>query len=42
MKLLSIPFKKLFDLVKLIISIIGDLKKKPSVPPSNIDDNVSN
>ncbi len=28
MRLLSISLQKLFELVKLIISIIGDLKKK--------------
>jgi|GEM_PF-4624440 hypothetical protein len=35
MKLLSISLNKIFDLVKLIISIIGDFKKKPSSEPLN-------
>jgi hypothetical protein len=28
MKLLSIPFQKLIELIKLVVSIIADLKKK--------------
>ena len=41
MRLLAIPIQKLFDLIKLIISIIGDLtKKKPSDSQTNDNQNV--